>query len=343
MKFGMSIPTSHQGVYLPTPFVNPDELAHVVQLAERVGFHSAWGLDFMTLTDERVPPPDKWPEWHEILVSIAFIAARTSKIRLGSGSLQLPLRDPFLVAKQAGTLDVLSNGRFMLGVGLGVYRTEFQRMYPRKMKAHRGTMFEEYLEAMHRFFNEGAVSFEGKYYACDQLAMLPKPVQKPFPVYMTGTTDNTFDRIAKYASGWLLSRAQTHQLDQRIDALEKTLEKYGRRRDEIDIVCSKGLSLGRTQEEAFARFYDSVLPERMDHMAEALNIPGKRPSQDRALVLEQNLIGTVDDVLEQIDRQIVKKGIKHCILYYNPVKNIQQMCDQLQWFGESVLPKFSSS
>ncbi len=340
MKFGAAIPISHQGVYLPTPFAHPDDLTGIVQLAERLGFYSAWGLDFMTLTDDPVPAESEWPEWHEVLTSLAFIAARTKTIRLGTGSLQLPLRDPFLVAKQAATVDVLSGGRMMLVVGLGVYRTEFQRMYPR-VKAHRGAMFEEYLEVMHRFFTEGAVSFEGEYYACEQLAMLPKPIQTPFPIYMMGTVDTTFDRIAKFSSGWLLSRAQTHLLDQRLEALDAALERFGRHRSEIDIVCTKGLSLGKTREEAFARFYECVLPERMDHMAGALKTGEGKPSQDTELVLEQNLIGTVDDVLEQIDQQVTQKGINHCVIYYNPVTNMQQMQDQIQWFGEAVVSKSS--
>lgn len=342
MKFGIAIPSSHQGTYLPTPFAKPAELLKLVQLAERLGFQSAWGLDFMTTIDDRPPPREAWPEWYEILTTLAFLAAGTSRIRLGSASLQLPLRDPFLVARQAATIDVLSNGRLMLGVGLGFKRIEFERLRPRNAKIYRGRLFEESLAVMRRFFKEGAVTFDGEYYACKDADMLPKPIQNPFPIYMSGITDDVFDRIAKYSAGWLLTRIhlQPGTLEKNLVQLESSLEKAGRRLDEIDIVTTIGLSLGATREQGLQRFHDSILPARMDGMAARQGMTG-RPSQDLNQVLLANLIGTPDDVIEQI-RGIQKRGMTHIVLYYNPVKDIREMSDQIQWFGESVLPKLES-
>src|SRR5579872_903595 len=338
MRFGIGIPSSHQGIYLPTPFAGPQEMSRVVELAESLGYYSAWGLDFMTPWDNPIRAASEQPEWHEILVTLAYLAARTTKIRLGTVSLQLPLRNPFIVARQASTLDVLSNGRLMLGVGMGFARIEFLRMYPRD-KSPRGERFGEYLEVMHQFLTRNGVSFEGKYYACDQLCMLPKPVQDPFPLYISGVTDAVFDRLIKYGSGWLLSRAQTHDLDQRLDLLDKHLEKAGRKRGEIDLVAPRGLCIGKTREEAMARFRDSVLPFRMDKTAEVYRTGSKKPSEDDARVLEQNFIGTPNDIIQQIN-EVRDRKITHCILYFMPVKNVHEMCEQIQLFGESILPHF---
>jgi len=338
MRFGIGIPSSHQGVYLPTPFAGPTEIVRIVQLAERLGYHSAWGLDFMTPWDDPIIAHQARPEWYEILITLAFLAARTRKIRLGTASLQLPLRDPFTVARQATTLDVLSGGRLMLGVGLGFVRIEFSRMRPHDSKSHRGQMFDEYLEALHRFLTEDVVSFGGKYYACDRLCLIPKPIQDPFPLYMTGVTNNVFDRIAKWSTGWLLARSQAHQLDERLQLLDHCLEKAGRSRKDIDLVVTKGLSIGRNREEAMERFYKSVLPARMDSVATELRISGEKPSRNISSVLQQNLIGSPDDVLEQI-YELERKQIDHCVLYYNPVQSVEELTDQIQWFGEAVLPR----
>jgi len=197
MKFGICLPISHQGIYLPTPFAGPDDLVQVARLAERLGFYSAWGVDFVTSWHEPVLPRAQWPEWHELMMSLSFLASHTTKIKLGTASIQMPLREPFMFAKQASTLDVLSKGRVILGVGLGVYRQEYLRLYPRNRGVHRSTLFNEYLEAMHRFLTEDAVTFDGNFYACDQLFLIPKPIQNPFPIYISGTTDETYRRVAK--------------------------------------------------------------------------------------------------------------------------------------------------
>lgn len=315
-------------------------MVRLVQLAERLGYHSAWGIDFMTPLDDPAPPRRAWPEWYEILVTLAFLAGHTNRIKMGTAALQVPLRDPFTLARQAASIDVLSDGRLLLGVGLGFRRIEFTRMRPRDSKLNCGRLFDEYLEAMHRFFTEDAVSIEGKHYACDQLCLIPKPLQHPFPVYMSGVTDEVFARIAKWSTGWLLARVhyQTEQLGQRMEQLQKALEEAGRHLGEIDFVITIGLSLGRTREEALNRFYDSVLPARMDGLAAEQGM-SERASQDVNQVLTYNLIGTPDDVTEQI-YEIQKKKITHCVLYYNPVRNIQEMSEQIQWFGEFVLPRF---
>jgi probable F420-dependent oxidoreductase len=336
MKIGIGLPISHQGVYLPSPFAGPQELVQLAQEAESLGFYSGWGLDFMTPRTDEQMTPGKQPQWHEIIVSLSYLAAVTKKLRLGTASVQLPLRDPFLLAKQAATLDVFSNGRFMLGLGLGTLRTEFLKLRPGDRKIHRGRLFVESIEAMHAFMKDDSVTRDGEFYACDQVCMLPKPIQDPFPLYLAGTTDDTPNRIAKWGSGWLLSRKQLASIDERLDALDDALSAVGRQRSEIDLVITKGLCLGRSREEAFERFYASGIPAKMDEKAEEIGITDK-PSSDINRVLEQNLIGTPADIIEQL-QPAIEKGINHCVLYYYAANDFNEMMDQIRWFGEEVLP-----
>lgn len=336
MKIGLGLPIAHQGVYLPSPFAGPTELVRIAQEAERLGFYSGWGLDFMTPRTESQMQPGQQPQWHEILISLSFLAAKTKTLRLGTASLQIPLRDPFLLAKQAATLDVFSNGRFMLGVGLGTLRTEFLKLRPRDHAMHRGRLFLESIEAMHALFTQDRVTRSGEYYACEDVCLLPKPVSNRFPLYLAGTTDDTPRRIAKWGSGWLLSRKQLDSIDERLDALDEALEQESRSRSEIDLVITKGLSIGKTREEAFDRFYKSMIPVKMDEKAAEIGI-ADRPSADPKRVLEQNLIGTPADIIEQLQPEI-SKGINQCVLYYYAANTADEMMEQVQWFGEDVLP-----
>ena len=90
MKLGVSIPTSHQGVYLPSPFASAPELTSIVRMAERFGFYSAWVLDLMTPSYERHKQPWNLPEWYEAMLSLGYLAGVTEKVRLGTATIQLP-------------------------------------------------------------------------------------------------------------------------------------------------------------------------------------------------------------------------------------------------------------
>jgi len=113
------------------------------------------------------------------------------------------------------------------------------------------------------------------------------------------------------------------------------LEAEGRAREEIDIVVTKGLSLGRTHEAALERFRASLLLDRMDEIAAESGIRG-RPSQER--LYQQNLIGTPDEVAEALD-QVRREGVDHCIIMYFAVHSALELQEQLQWFGEEVAPQ----
>ena len=337
MKLGIGLPTSHQGVYLPSPFAGPEDLSAIVRMAEGFGIHSAWSLDFMNPVYERHRPPHPAPEWYEAMTGLAFLAGVTSRIRLGTACIQLPLRDPFLLARQAATLDALSGGRCLLGVGLGQAREEFVGLRPRDRAMRRGALMEESLEALWRFFREGSVTMQGRYYQCQDLSLTPRPVQNPLPLYLAGRTEDTPRRVARWGLGWLLSRMQAQSIPARIASLQPHVAAAGRRREDIDIVVTKGLSLGRTQEDARARFDRSLLPARMDEVGAESGIAGQ-PSASEDEVYAQNLIGTPDDVAEQLDR-LRGQGADHCVIFYFAVHGARDLLDQLQWFGEEVLPQ----
>jgi alkanesulfonate monooxygenase SsuD/methylene tetrahydromethanopterin reductase-like flavin-dependent oxidoreductase (luciferase family) len=117
------------------------------------------------------------PRFYEMVTVLAFCAAATTRLRVGTAVAVLPMRDPLWLAKQAATLDAMSGGRFDLGIGVGAYREEFAAWAPphlRRGGAHRGAMMEEALTMLHALFTaQGPVSFAGRYYACRDIAFAP--------------------------------------------------------------------------------------------------------------------------------------------------------------------------
>ena len=130
LRFGVHIPTCIEGMMYPVPFAKPEDILPTAQLAERVGFDSVWGNDHMT-TQRYVQR--EWPEppnFYEPLITFTWVAARTERIRLATGIIVLPMRTMPVLAKQVATLDQLSGGRVILGVGTGAYREEYEALSP---------------------------------------------------------------------------------------------------------------------------------------------------------------------------------------------------------------------
>ncbi len=339
MNVGIGIPASHQGVYLPNPFAGPAELIQFTRLAEQLGFYSGWVLDFMTPTETRLKTRNTNQEWHEAMVSLSFLAAYTNSIKLGTATIVLPTRDPIILAKQAATLDVLSKGRFLLGIGLGASRSEFEMVKPKDKNIHRGKLLLESIEAMHLLFTQDNVTFNGEYIQFNNLSLSPKPFQNPFGFYISGKTPDTPRRVANWGNGWLLSRADPRTVGERVEELYPYLEKAGRDRSEIDLVVTKGLSIGKTHKDAVNNFYNSMLPERMNILASQMGFKGN-PSKEK--IYEQNLIGTPEEIQQQLIN-IQRDGVDHCVIFYFAVNEYEQMLEQTQWFGEEILPIWHSN
>jgi alkanesulfonate monooxygenase SsuD/methylene tetrahydromethanopterin reductase-like flavin-dependent oxidoreductase (luciferase family) len=136
MRFDVEFPNAREGVFVPPGFATPDQIIEVVQHAEKLGFWAVWATDFVTPTPMYGIPAAEKPDWFEPIVTIGFCAAHTSKIKLGTGLLLAPFRDPVILAKQVATIDHFSKGRMLLGLGLGMCRDEFEAVIPRKTSLH---------------------------------------------------------------------------------------------------------------------------------------------------------------------------------------------------------------
>ncbi|TMQ23707.1 MAG: LLM class F420-dependent oxidoreductase [Candidatus Rokuibacteriota bacterium] len=164
----------------------------------------------------------------EPLVTLAALAAVTSRVTLGTEVLVLPQREPTLVAKQIGTLDTLSGGRVRLGVGVGWQESEYEALGADFRT--RGSRMDEAIALLRAYWSEAHVNVAGKHYRATEMAMEPKPPQGGrLPIWIGGASDAAFRRVGRLGDGWLASRV-TDAADGRraIEAIRRHAEEAGR-------------------------------------------------------------------------------------------------------------------
>ncbi len=192
VSFGLAI----KNFVGPTETPNVDEILAYAERAEQLGYESLWAWDHVILGVEPAFPII------DALSILTAIAVRTSRIKLGTGILVLPLRNPTVLAKQIGSLDHISKGRFILGTAVGWYAREFGAVGVDFKK--RGRIMDRNLEILTRLLTEDKVRLKLDEFDLRDARVLPHPVQQPRPpILIGGYVDAVFRRIARYGDGWL--------------------------------------------------------------------------------------------------------------------------------------------
>jgi probable F420-dependent oxidoreductase len=174
----------------------PDTLVRRAQYAEAAGFESLWVGDHVTLPygEHAIPNNPADQPRLEVVVALSYLAAVTTRARLGIGVVVLPQRQPVLLAKQLTTLDVLSKGRLIFGVGVGYLEPELEALGA--SLADRGVRTDEYLAAMRAIWDESAPSFAGRFVCFTDVMQRPLPVQRPYPPIVVGGSSKAAYRRA---------------------------------------------------------------------------------------------------------------------------------------------------
>ncbi len=239
----------HFDLWTPTanPFTTPELLAALGAEAEARGVHRIWvgehvvlfdryGSQYPYAGDGRIPIPPG-TGLLEPLLTLSYLAAHTTTVRLGTAMLLLPQRNPVYTAKDVATLDWLSGGRVDLGIGVGWLREEFEALdvpWPR-----RGTRTDEYLDVLRTLWCEDPSSFDGELYRLPPCSMFPKPLQDPHPpVHVGGESDAALRRVARAGQGWHTFNRLPGDLGEPLARLDQLLAERGRSRAEIEVtVC----------------------------------------------------------------------------------------------------------
>lgn len=197
MKFSLGVPLMHRGE--DTAFLDGGDLADLAVAAEAAGFDSFY-------VTEHPIPGNKWLSYGghhapDPFVTLAWVAAVTSRLRILTNLTVLPYRNPFLLAKTVATLDRLSGGRMILGVGTGYLKPEYFAMGVDFDE--RNALFDESVEVMRQTWSGEAVNFDGLHFNAREVSALPRPAQETVPIWIGGNSQLSRRRVATYGQGWM--------------------------------------------------------------------------------------------------------------------------------------------
>jgi probable F420-dependent oxidoreductase len=239
------------GVFLPVSGAacTRDGLRHAAVTAERIGFTTVWAADRIIIpwtiesdyayswSDKFIVPPDK--PFLESMTALAFLAGATESVKLGVSVLVTTYRDPVHFAKVAATIDWLSEGRFILGVGIGWMAEEFAALGLADVYPQRGTVADEQLQVARNLFTEDHCSFDGEHYHYDDIAFYPKAHDSPIPIWCGGESRGAQRRAGTHGDAWFpyFPRVTPEELARRYDNVRRCAQAAARDPDQIKLNC----------------------------------------------------------------------------------------------------------
>ena len=311
MTFGCILP--NRGA-----LATPENLRTLATRAEEWGFDHLWVTDHIVLpvqisseypyASDGAYPFGREEPYCDALSTLCYLAGCTQNIKLGTHVLILPYRNPILTAKMVSTLDYMSGGRVILGVGAGWLEEEFQALGLNTF-AERGKVTNEYIRIFKELWTKDDPEFRGQYHQFSGIKFHPKPVQKPHPpVWIGGHTPAALKRAASLGDGWMPiglrppAELEPEELAELVDGLREMAGEAGRSEDEVAIAFSATLA------------FDPA------------------PGGNR-----RTLTGTA----EEIGADIVlygQVGVEHFIFSFQG-KNLEQMLENMERFAREVKPQ----
>jgi alkanesulfonate monooxygenase SsuD/methylene tetrahydromethanopterin reductase-like flavin-dependent oxidoreductase (luciferase family) len=302
-------------------------------LVEQLGLAAVWGSEHHAVEDGHLS---------QQLPFLAAVAARTSRIRLGTGVLLLPLQRPRDVAEQAGVVDLLSDGRLILGFGGGYVEREFDAFGVDRSR--RGRLLEEKVAYLRRAFAEGLAS-DGPDGA--DLPVGPRPAQ-PLgpPVYLGGTAERALERVARIADGWFaLAHYRYERADQGYPPLRAALERLGRPLDGFPIVIGVHLRVSDDPERTWATELAPALAYQLDRYTDwGTDRDRPRPDPIDAARLKRSavLCDTAEGIVEALGKLQERLPFTHVALWTRPAGTSHEAaCANLERVARDVAPAFS--
>lgn len=306
MKFGVFLPISGRAA-------GPATLMDAARSAETLGYDSVWTADRIVIpweikthypysaNQQFIVPPNR--PFLEPLTCLAFLAGCTEKISLGMSVLVLPYRHPLYWAKVATTIDHLSKGRLILGIGVGWMVEEFEALgAPFK---ERGELSDEQMDILKLLWEKERPSFQGRYYRFGEIAFYPKPLQKPrIPIWVGGEGIRAQRRAASYGDAWFpyFVRITPRELAARFDNVRRWAAEAGRDPDRVRLACCLPIEISR-----------EPVPQE-----------------------EDRLMGNPEQIVEALKgfREI---GVEHIALQFM-VPHWPERMEQIELFAREVLP-----
>lgn len=313
-----------------------EELSAAVQCAESAGF------DGCLFGEHHGTRQNHYPQ---LLPLLAALAARTTHIRLGTSILLLPLYDPIHIAETAAMVDRISGGRLILGVGIGYQPGDF-RQFGIPMR-HRVSRFEEGLEVLRRAWTEEDVTFSGKRYRYENVAVYPRPVQEPHPpIWVAAWSEAGVRRAGRSGDAFVTDPIQDLAATRHFVDIYRGVAT--RRQREPHVVIMREFLCAPTRSEAYDRYAEGLLATyRYYWQNGAFNVGLEPWAADisspaditfEGIAEDRVIYGTPNDCVEQLERWVRETGAEHVQLTIPGPAGDAQL-DAIRYAGEQVLPR----
>lgn len=300
MKFGVSLPNNY-GVE------DIQALLQLAPLAEQLGYDSVWTSEHLFHSEYVLQRLGNKP-YYEPLTILSAVATMTQTIRLGTSVLVLPYHNPIRLAKTVATLDVISNGRVIVGVGVGVIEEEFTALG--SAYKERGAYSDETIAILKELWTREDPQFAGTYYTFHGMKFSPKPVQQPYPpIWIGGASRPAIRRAARVGDGW-------HPIRQSPDDLRHSLTEL-------------------RQLAADAGRDASGMPVSIRGELDFLSSPGQAAASD-----PYSFCGTADEIIETL-QAYEQAGATHIVLAVN-TSDAAKIRETIERFAQEVMPVVAS-
>jgi probable F420-dependent oxidoreductase len=287
MQFGVALPNFGK-------YGEKNTILKIATTAEKLGFDSLWVSDHIVIPDSH---QGFGSVFYEPLTILTYVAACTSRIQLGTSVIILPYRNPIVLAKMVSTLDVLSGGRVILGVGAGWLKDEFDVLgVP---YGERGSITDECIRVLKVLWTEDKPSFRGRYFEFANINFLPKPIQKPYPpVWVGGNSQKAFERAVNSGMGWHPVGLMPEEIKEKVRYVGELLDKNGKKNSDFIISLRKNLQVITTEKKPRVADEREILRGTPERIVEG--IEKYRESGVSHLVFHV-LSGTLEGVIETME------------------------------------------
>ncbi len=326
-SFGVRVPVSG-------PFADLQNIRRAALESEALGFDALWVHDQIVWSKEQnshhvssgsvEAVTDRDPNFFESITTLSYLAGLTNKIRLGVAVIVLPYRNPLVLAKQLMNLDVISNGRLILGVGAGapLVAKTFEAVGVSFEK--RGEITDDYLKALLSVFErQPHSSYSGKHASFAGIEVFPKPVQAPHPPIIVGGLGRALRRAAMLGDGWIPANITPDNVKKGIARIDSIARKNGRRLPEFIVGNETFVSLDRDSNAARRNAAATVAS-----YAKSIGRGGE----------DVTLIGSPSEVVERVEayRQSGVNMFELKFIY----RDMESLSSQLKLFASDVAPSF---
>lgn len=347
MRFGMLVNTQDppDGARIPQLY---EEILEEAQLAEAVGFDAVFVPEHHMMPDGYLSAP---------LVLLAAVAARTTRLRLGTSILQLPEWHPIHVAEEVAVLDNLSKGRVILGVGLNLVEEEFRLFGITRAGVTR--RFVEQIEILRRAWEGEPFSFKGEFFKLENVRVTPRVVQKPHPpIWIGAMSEPALRRAGRLGAGWISDPLHVIQVMKAWAEIYRQAAREHGHEDRIEVVLIRDGWVSKDPEEIRQLWWPTVRDYHLFYKNLGFFESGRfnaqwepwvRTARDEEWTYERVapnrvIAGTPEQVISEIQRYRQEVGCEYIIFYFRhptgPDHRATMRCIEL--FGKEVIPHFRS-